>query len=561
VILRGSAGALNNALDGLTPNNLANGTNYLDLLLVPDSGAASVSGVVPITISGTGPALYISKATVTGVGDFPFNLSYSNYAGIGLHYSDSGNIATVYLQVGAGTLTVTNTYSLASMSGNGTSLLEMSGTEFSLGLALNTLVFTAPPLYRGADPLSVMAVHDGTTVAGMILNVVPGTALPTVDGPHAQETGISTANGTNGVVFTAANGNAITLGPNDPGDVETLYVQVQGGTLTVPTVNGPPVTISGQGSSRVTLTGSRLALNAALEGLTYVPNPGATSDFLNVLLYEPATLAGSAKSASLGVVITVNSNSPGPAPFVSGPACQAVNVGGATFSQLNGNAIRVAAGYPESGPSVTVTLQVLNGTLATIPNDRVALYTADHAVTLIGTVADINEALDGLHYTPPSSSYSDFLSVLVSTGQASATLGVSIGTLNSPNLPPSVTAPAAQSVAAGSVLVFAQGTNNAIVVADGDSAGGIETVYLQSQNDGLFAVAASPFLTSVVGNGTSFLALSGTVAALNRALDGLQYAPLSGATSDWLSVLIDDNGNSGGPAQTASAGIGIVISR
>jgi hypothetical protein len=33
----------------------------------------------------------------------------------------------------------------------------------------------------------------------------------------------------------------------------------------------------------------------------------------------------------------------------------------------------------------------------------------------------------------------------------------------------------------------------------------------------------------------------------------------AGADADWLSVLIDDNGNSGGPAQTASAGVGISI--
>jgi hypothetical protein len=55
------------------------------------------------------------------------------------------------------------------------------------------------------------------------------------------------------------------------------------------------------------------------------------------------------------------------------------------------------------------------------------------------------------------------------------------------------------------------------------------------------------------------MALTGTVTALNRALDGLRYAAPVGAASDCLSVIIDDHGNRGGPAQTASAGVGITI--
>src|SRR5205807_1505259 len=108
------------------------------------------------------------------------------------------------------------------------------------------------------------------------------------------------------------------------------------------------------------------------------------------------------------------------------------------------------------------------------------------------------------------------------------------------------------------VLTFAAGTGIAIAVSDGDSAG-VETVYLQTLNSGRLTVGDTAALTSVVGNGTSAVALSGTVAALNRALDGLRYTPPAGVSSDWLSVLIDDGGNSGGPAQTAAAGVGITI--
>src|SRR5207237_3440242 len=41
---------------------------------------------------------------------------------------------------------------------------------------------------------------------------------------------------------------------------------------------------------------------------------------------------------------------------------------------------------------------------------------------------------------------------------------------------------------------------------------------------------------AVTGNGTGELSLSGTLTALNAALDGLHYAPASGATADQIAL-------------------------
>jgi hypothetical protein len=49
-------------------------------------------------------------------------------------------------------------------------------------------------------------------------------------------------------------------------------------------------------------------------------------------------------------------------------------------------------------------------------------------------------------------------------------------------------------------------------------------------------------------------------AHLRRSLMAVGTSTVAaGADTDWLRVVINDNGNSGGPAQTASAGVGVSI--
>src|SRR6185312_6358864 len=90
---------------------------------------------------------------------------------------------------------------------------------------------------------------------------------------HAAATGT-------GLTFSADNGNPISVaGADNTSDSLVAYLQVLSGTLTITNPPGP-VTVAGNGSSLVSITGTRTAIDDALDGLNYQPQAGITSDVL-----------------------------------------------------------------------------------------------------------------------------------------------------------------------------------------------------------------------------------------------------------------------------------------
>ena len=117
---------------------------------------------------------------------------------------------------------------------------------------------------------------------------------------------------------------------------------------------------------------------------------------------------------------------------------------------------------------------------------------------------------------------------------------------------------AAPTIAIGSALTLNQDTaigfvgTNQIVIADPDLLEGgnpspLPATYETHLNvqQGVLNVAAVTGV-SVMGNGSSAVTLTGTVADINRALAGLTYTPNAGFVgSDSLTVRVDDRGNIG----------------
>ena len=110
-------------------------------------------------------------------------------------------------------------------------------------------------------------------------------------------------------------------------------------------------------------------------------------------------------------------------------------------------------------------------------------------VTLVGTAADINGALNGLEYIPTSdTSYSDVVSVSVNdpitldygTGTAYASVDVQVG--------PSVSVPDVQQGLSSADLVFSNNTGNPITVGDSGDSGTMLTVGL-SVSEGTLTLA------------------------------------------------------------------------
>ena len=97
------------------------------------------------------------------------------------------------------------------------------------------------------------------TVSAAVENTVPG----------AQSTDEDTA-----LVFSNANGNPIRVDDGTAADpVLRTSLSVTNGTLTLSSTVGLTFEAGGDGTSLMTVTGLESAINAALEGLTYTPDP------------------------------------------------------------------------------------------------------------------------------------------------------------------------------------------------------------------------------------------------------------------------------------------------
>jgi len=124
---------------------------------------------------------------------------------------------------------------------------------------------------------------------------------------------------------------------------------------------------------------------------------------------------------------------------------------------------------------------------------------------------------------------------------ASATLAVTVTAVDDP---PVNTVPGAQTVAEDAALVFSTANHNAISVSDVDANGGAETVTLKVGN-GTLTLATENGLT-VTGDGSNDVVLTGDLAHLVAALNGLTYQGSSNFNgSDTLTITTNDNGHTG----------------
>jgi hypothetical protein len=252
--------------------------------------------------------------------------------------------------------------------------------------------------------------------------------------------------------------------------------------------------------------------------------------------------------------VTINVNAVNDAPVNSVPGAQSVNEEATlTFSTGNGNAITISDVDVGSG-NETVTLTVTNGTLALGSHAGLVSFSPDNAasITLTGTIANIDNALNGLTYAG-NLNFNGTETLVVSTNDNGNTGAGGPQTDSDPitinvaavNDAPVNTVPGAQTVNEDTALVFTGG--NAISISDVDANGGTETVTL-SVASGALTLSGTTGLVFGTGDGTadSTMTFTGTVSDINAALNGLSYqGNLNFNGSDTLNITTNDNGNTG----------------
>lgn len=131
------------------------------------------------------------------------------------------------------------------------------------------------------------------------------------------------------------------------------------------------------------------------------------------------------------------------------------------------------------------------------------------------------------------------------------------------NTGPSVSGPAAVTTAVNAEITFSSTNANAISINDPDS--GLNSIEAKlSVTTGTITLANTAGLVFSVGTGVAdqTLTMTGTVAAIQSALEGLRYTPQTGYSgTDRLMIEVNDLGNTGiaGTALTASSSVNIYI--
>jgi hypothetical protein len=555
VTLTGTLAALNAALDGLVyvPPTQFSGLTGLDALIVPSSGP-DVSAFVSLDFADGLTIQFPASPSLNGDQSLTFSAANGNAIAV-TDPSNFGGTDTVWIEVSDGTLALGNQAGIGALSGDYTSFIELTGTLPQINTALDGLTYTPSSSFPGLQYLSISVFDSGgaSASASTPITVIAGNFAPTLDGPLSQE-----IPGTGVLSFSPANGNAITLADPDSGDsIETLYLETTTGSLAVLNTAGLTSIQFTQSPTYsivhyLTIAGTVPAVNAAFNGLEYQAFPGTASDSLFISVTD-----SSGAGASLTVQLT-NYGYTDIAPTVTGLGFQAFTNAGATFSQANGNAIHVADG-DANGLYETAYVQVARGTLTVSSGTSLGVNgngTSDLIIT--GTVAHINAALDGLHYTPAGNHVSDFLNVLAGDGARTGSLAMVLGPDSSATLAPVIAVPGAQSDYVGSLLTFSEGNSSAIQLSAGDANGAIELLVLQTLQ-GRLEVGDTANLATINGNGSSLLTMTGTIAALNTAIDGLEYAAPAVGDIDFLSVEFGNNGSAGGAARTTFAGVSIAL--
>ncbi|MEA2478371.1 MAG: hypothetical protein QOJ07_293, partial [Thermoleophilaceae bacterium] len=345
--------------------------------------------------------------------------------------------------------------------------------------------------------IAVNAVNDGP------VNTVPGAQSLPEDGSHT---------------FTGS-GNQISVADVDAsaGPVST-DLKVTSGKLTVGSTPGG-LTVTGDGTGHVVLTGTPADVNSALDGLRYDPDANFFGDdTLTVKTDDQGhTGSGGPQTATSTVGLTVTSVDD--APTITAPSTtQTINEDSSkTFSA--GGATEISVADVDAGSDdVKADLSATNGILTATPTTGLTV-TGDgtKALSLTGSQAKVNAALDGLVYKPDDNYFgSDTIAIAVddlnhngSGGPLTATKNVAVS-VTSVDDAPTLTQP-------DGALAYTEDVpteNVATAIAPNLAASDIDSANAQS---------ATVKIASGYANGQDVLAYGGTLltATLNAAGDTL----------------------------------------
>ncbi|WP_140627733.1 immunoglobulin-like domain-containing protein [Methylibium rhizosphaerae] len=365
-------------------------TDDADATTLSLTGASSVTegGSATYTLSLTSPAQ--TAVTVT--------LGYSGTAANG---SDYTGVTTVTIPAGSSSVSF------------GIATLDDSATESTESFTVSLLSAT------GGSFENLLLSGSNSAVS---TSIIDNDAPPAIDLDANNSSG---AAGTGYAATFTENGAAVAIADADVAITDVDSTSLTGATITLTNAQAGDVLAAGVlpagisasvSGNTVTLSGaaSLASYQTAIRAITFTntgENPSTTPRSISVTVTDGT-------SSSNTAITTVNVVAVNDAPVNSVPAAQTTAEDSArVFSSANGNAITVA---DADAGSLTVTVSVTSGTLsaaafagATVSNNGTG------SITITGSAAAINGALNGLAYNPVAD-YNGSVTLTVSTSDGVA---------------------------------------------------------------------------------------------------------------------------------------------
>lgn len=414
------------------------------------------------------------------------------------------DLASVVLSVNNGTLSVTA--GSATVTNNNSSSVTISGTQTAINSALATLAYQANANWNGTDTLTILSTDGGGRTDSDTVSI---TVNAVNDAPT--NTAPSSVNANQNTSFTFSGTEKILVADVDNSNL-TVELTVANGILSA-TQNGGLATITGSSTKTLTIAGSTGDINKALETLSYKGDlTFSGSDTLTIKTSDGSSGQGGTTTST--VTINVAAQATGPVNTVPGAQTVAEDT---VLAFTNQKTISVA---DADGDLASVVLSVNHGTLSVTVGSATVTNNSSSSVTISGTQAAINASLATLTYQA-SSNYngSDTLTILSTDGGArtdSDTVSITVSPVNDK---PTNSAPAA--VNAREDVDFAFTDGSLISVADPDTADTITVVLAVTK--GTLKATQNSGSAGITGFNTATLTLTGSVAAINLALQTLVY--------------------------------------
>ena len=462
-----------------------------------DAAIASQTLTITSEVTALAP-VFTSPAAVTVIENVPTALDVS----LAEPNSVDGETFTVTLTDASGILSATGT----DVSGAGTANLSIEGTFQQVDAALGTLTYVAGS--AGSDEISLQATDSFGNVASATIDVTVSLPTPMLTSPATVTVPIGHVTPVSGLSFQE---------PGSPaGATFTATLSDTNGDLSAP---GPSV--SGSGTSSLSVTGTLSQVNAALGSITVLEGNSAP-DTIKLKVSD----GGAEANASIAVSVVGR-------PALVVPA--SATVVGAIATSIAG--LSLSEGGSTAAETFTVSLSDTSGLLAATGVGVSGSGTNNLTVT--GSLAQVNASLATLRDDDNSLGTDPItLRAIDSFGNSAPEANVAV-TVN--QSPPVITVPAtihlqqaAQTLVAGITLAQVDDTSSEIF-----------KVTVSDTNGILSATGAG-----VVGSGTPTIDLSGTLADINSQLVTLTDTDVV-ASDDALSFRVTNS--LGGTASAKSA--------